>query len=178
MQNKTGMGASPGPRSPVDPGAVVLGIDPGTASTGFGVIEQRGTALASRGGGVISTKPQLPLERRLAAISSFIRDLIAEHRPAALAIEEIFFGRNAQTAFAVGQARGAVLAVAGAGGIPCFAYTPQAVKLAVCGSGRAGKEQVQRMVAALLSLPEPPASDHAADALALAICHAHQMGAR
>jgi len=172
MQNMTGMGASPGPRSPADGGAVVLGIDPGTASTGFGVVERRGGLFASRGGGVIATKPDLPLERRLAAISSCLTELIAEHRPAALAIEEIFFGRNVRTAFAVGQARGAVLAAAGAGGVPCFAYTPQAVKLAVCGSGRAGKGQVQRMVAALLSLEEPPVSDHAADALAVAICHA------
>jgi crossover junction endodeoxyribonuclease RuvC len=169
------MGVSSGPHSPADGGAVVLGIDPGTASTGFGVVERRGAVLASRGGGVISTKPNLPLEHRLAAISSFLQDLIAEHRPAALAIEEIFFGRNVRTAFAVGQARGAVLAAAGAEGVPCFAYTPQAVKLAVCGSGRAGKEQVQRMVAALLSLPEPPASDHAADALALAICHQNNL---
>jgi crossover junction endodeoxyribonuclease RuvC len=174
MQNKTGMGASPGPHSPANRRAVVLGIDPGTASTGFGVIERRGAVLTARGGGVISTKPHLPLERRLAAISSCLHELIAEHQPAALAIEEIFFGRNVRTAFAVGQARGAVLAAAGAGGIPCFAYTPQAVKLAVCGSGRAGKAQVQRMVAALLSLEAPPASDHAADALAVAICHANR----
>jgi crossover junction endodeoxyribonuclease RuvC len=178
MQNMTGMGISPGPLSPVDDGAVVLGIDPGTASTGFGIVAQRHGALASRGGGVISTRADEPLERRLAAISSCILDLIVEHRPTALAIEDIFFGRNVRTAFAVGQARGAVLAAAGAGGIPCFAYTPQAVKLAVCGSGRAGKEQVQRMVAALLGLDEPPASDHAADALALAICHANQVGVR
>jgi crossover junction endodeoxyribonuclease RuvC len=176
MQNMTGMGVSPGPRSPADGGAVVLGIDPGTASTGFGIVERRGSILASRGGGVISTKPNVPLERRLAAISSSLGELIAEHGPDALAVEDIFFGRNVRTAFAVGQARGAVLAAAGAAGIPCFAYTPQAVKLAVCGSGRAGKEQVQRMVAALLGLPEPPASDHAADALALAICHANQVG--
>lgn len=168
------MGISPGPCRQVDDGSVVLGIDPGTASTGFGMVERRGGALVSRGGGVISTKPDQPLERRLAAISSCLQELIAEHQPAALAVEDIFFGRNVQTAFAVGQARGAVLATAGAGGIPCFAYTPQAVKLAVCGSGRARKEQVQRMVAALLGLAEPPPSDHAADALAVAICHANR----
>jgi crossover junction endodeoxyribonuclease RuvC len=87
-------------------------------------------------------------------------------------VEEIFFGRNTRTAFAVGQARGVVLAVAGLRGIGCFAYTPQAVKLSVCGAGQAGKEQVQRMVAALLGLPALPEPDHAADALAVAICHA------
>jgi crossover junction endodeoxyribonuclease RuvC len=176
MQNTTRMRVSPRHhRPPPDGGTVVLGIDPGTASTGFGLVERRGGALVSLGGGVISTKAGEPLELRLAAIASSLEELIAAHRPAALAVEDIFFGRNVRTAFAVGQARGAVLAAAGAGGIPCFAYTPQAVKLAVCGSGRAGKEQVQRMVAALLGLPSPPASDHAADALALAICHASQM---
>jgi crossover junction endodeoxyribonuclease RuvC len=156
-------------------GTVVLGIDPGTASTGFGLVERRGTTLAALSGGVISTTPDQPLEHRLAAIAARIDELIAAHRPAALAIEDIFFGRNVRTAFAVGQARGAVLAAAGASEVPCFAYTPQAVKLAVCGSGRAAKDQVQRMVAALLGLDAPPASDHAADALALAICHTNQM---
>src|SRR5690242_2695113 len=169
------MRASPRPARRFDHGPVVLGIDPGTASTGFGLVERRGGTLVSRGGGVISTSADDPLECRLAAIAACIQDLIDEHRPAALAVEDIFFGRNVRTAFAVGQARGAVLAAAGAGGIPCFAYTPQAVKLAVCGSGRAGKDQVQRMVAALLGLGGPPASDHAADALALAICHANRM---
>jgi crossover junction endodeoxyribonuclease RuvC len=155
--------------------SVVLGIDPGTASTGFGVVERTGGALGALTGGVIRTPAEEPLERRLASIAARLEELIAEHRPGALAIEDIFFGRNVQTAFAVGQARGAVLAVAGAAGVPCFAYTPQAVKLAVCGSGKAGKEQVQRMVAALLALEAPPASDHTADALALAICHGNRM---
>jgi crossover junction endodeoxyribonuclease RuvC len=154
------MSVSPRPARPSDKRSVVLGIDPGTASTGFGLVERRGAQLISLGGGVISTSADEPLERRLAAISSRLAELIASHGPAALAVEDIFFGRNVRTAFAVGQARGAVLAAAGAGGIPCFAYTPQAVKLAVCGNGRAGKDQVQRMVAALLGL---------------AICHANQM---
>ena len=179
MQNTTRMGASPSHTRPPDPsngrGAVVLGIDPGTASTGFGLVERCGGTLVSLGGGVISTRADEPLERRLAAIASCLEELIEAHCPSALAVEDIFFGRNVRTAFAVGQARGAVLATAGAIGIPCFPYTPQAVKLAVCGSGRAGKDQVQRMVAALLALPDPPESDHAADALALAICHASQM---
>jgi crossover junction endodeoxyribonuclease RuvC len=151
----------------------ILGIDPGTASTGFGVVESRPDRLAAVSGGVISTSARLPLEQRLAAISRRLADLIAEHSPAALAIEDIFFGRNVRTAFAVGQARGAVLAVAGTHDLPCFAYTPQAIKLAVCGNGAAAKDQVQRMVAALLGLSAPPESDHAADALAVAICHAN-----
>ncbi|MGH2978890.1 MAG: crossover junction endodeoxyribonuclease RuvC [Solirubrobacterales bacterium] len=151
----------------------VLGIDPGTASTGFGVVEARAQTLSTLTGGVISTGADVPLERRLASIAGHLSELLDEHRPDALAIEEVFFGRNARSAFAVGQARGAVLAAAGARQVPCFSYTPQAVKLAVCGSGAARKDQVQRMVAALLGLEAPPASDHAADALALAICHAH-----
>jgi crossover junction endodeoxyribonuclease RuvC len=152
----------------------VLGIDPGTASTGFGIVESRAHRLSTVCGGVISTSAGSPLEQRLAAIAASIGDLLEEHAPDALAIEEVYFGRNVRSAFAVGQARGAVLASAGGRDIPCFSYTPQAVKLAVCGSGAAGKDQVQRMVGALLSLPEPPKSDHAADALALAICHAFQ----
>jgi crossover junction endodeoxyribonuclease RuvC len=154
----------------------VLGIDPGTASTGFGVVDAGAQTLSTVTGGVISTGSDIPLERRLAAIAEHLSGLLDEHEPDALAIEEVFFGRNVRSAFAVGQARGAVLATAGAREVPCFSYTPQAVKLAVCGSGAAAKDQVQRMVGALLGLEAPPASDHAADALALAICHAHNAG--
>jgi crossover junction endodeoxyribonuclease RuvC len=152
---------------------VVLGIDPGTAHTGYGVVLTRGQSLAALDGGVIGTGPSEPLERRLARIYARISDLISEHRPDAVAVEELYFGQNARTAFAVGQARGVVLLSAGMAGVPCFSYSPQAVKQAVCGSGGAAKDQVQRMVGALLSLPEPPTPDHAADALAVAICHAN-----
>lgn len=152
----------------------VLGIDPGTASTGYGVVESRGGRLTAICGGVISTAAGEPLERRLGAIFNSLAELLDTHRPQAVAIEEIFFGRNVRTAFAVGQARGVVLSATGLRGVPCFAYTPQAVKLAVCGAGGAQKEQVQRMVAALLGLDRPPEPDHAADALAVAICHANQ----
>jgi crossover junction endodeoxyribonuclease RuvC len=151
---------------------VVLGIDPGTAHTGYGVVLSSARGLAALDGGVIETRPG-PLERRLAQIHARVCDLIAEHRPEAVAVEQLYFGQNARTAFAVGQARGVVLLSAGMAGVPCFSYTPQAVKQAVCGSGGAAKEQVQRMVGALLSLAEPPKPDHAADALAVAICHAH-----
>ena len=151
----------------------MLGIDPGTAHTGYGVVLSRGRRLAALDGGVIETRAGAPLERRLADIHARVCDLIREHRPAALAIEDLYFGRNAHSAFAVGQARGVVLLSAGMAGIPCFSYTPQVVKQAVCGTGGAGKQQVQRMVGALLSLPEPPNPDHASDALAVAICHAN-----
>ncbi|CAN5606040.1 crossover junction endodeoxyribonuclease RuvC [soil metagenome] len=152
---------------------VVLGIDPGTAHTGYGVVLARGRRLAALDGGVVKTAAGEPLERRLARIHARIGDLIAEHRPDYVAIEALYFGRNVRTAFAVGQARGVVMLSAGMSGLPCFSYTPQQIKQAVCGSGRAEKAQVQRMVGTLLSLPEPPEPDHASDALAVAICHAN-----
>jgi crossover junction endodeoxyribonuclease RuvC len=159
----------------IEPASIkILGIDPGTAATGYGVVESRAGRLRAICGGVISTTSEDPLERRLGAIFNSLVELLDAHDPDALAIEEIFFGRNVRTAFAVGQARGVVLSAAGLRGVPCFAYTPQAVKLAVCGAGGAQKDQVQRMVGALLGLERTPEPDHAADALALAICHANR----
>jgi crossover junction endodeoxyribonuclease RuvC len=152
---------------------IVLGIDPGTAHTGYGVVLARGRTLAALDGGVLHTEAHESLEQRLVSIHRHVCHLIEEHEPEAVAVEDLFFGQNARSAFAVGQARGVTLLAAGQAGIPCFSYTPQAVKQAVCGSGRAEKGQVQRMVGALLQLPEPPRPDHAADALAVAICHAN-----
>jgi crossover junction endodeoxyribonuclease RuvC len=152
-------------------GMIVLGIDPGTASTGYGVVAHRGGRLLALDGGVVATPAGEALERRLATIHQRICELLDEHRADALAVEELYFGANVKSAFAVGHARGAALLAAGIRELPCHGYTPQQIKGAVCGSGRAEKSQVQRMVAALLSLPEPPRSDHAADALAVAICH-------
>ncbi len=153
---------------------VVLGIDPGTAHTGYGVVLAGGRTLAALDGGVIETAAGRPLERRLALIHSQLCELIREHEPEAVAIEELYFGRNVRTAFAVGQARGVVMLAAGQAGLPCFSYTPQQIKQSVCGAGGAEKGQVQRMVGALLALPEPPEPDHAADALAVAVCHANR----
>jgi len=149
---------------------IVLGIDPGTASTGYGVVESSGSRLRALEDGVIQTAPGIPLERRLADIHARIGELLDGHAPHAIAIEELYFGANARTAFAVGQARGVVLLAAGQRGVPSRSYTPQQVKGAVCGHGRADKDQVARMVARLLGLDTPPAPDHAADALAVAIC--------
>ncbi|MGN6871374.1 MAG: crossover junction endodeoxyribonuclease RuvC [Solirubrobacteraceae bacterium] len=149
---------------------IVLGIDPGTASTGFGVIEGAGSRLHALTAGVIETHAGTPLERRLAEIHGHVGDLLDRYQPAALAIEELYFGANVRTAFAVGQARGVVLLAAGERGVPSRSYTPQQVKDAVCGHGRADKDQVGRMVARLLGLSGPPSPDHAADALAVAIC--------
>jgi crossover junction endodeoxyribonuclease RuvC len=152
---------------------IVLGIDPGTANTGYGVVARRGGRLAALDGGVIATSSAQALERRLATIFTRIEELLDEHEPAAVALEELYFGGNVSSAMAVGQARGVVMLAAGRRGIACSGYTPQQIKGAVCGSGRADKGQVQRMVQAVLALPEPPKPDHAADALAVAICHAN-----
>ena len=150
---------------------IVLGVDPGLANTGYGVVAHRGGRPVALDGGVIDTPAGLPAERRLAHIHERVQALLAEHEPQAVALEELYFGANARSAFAVGQARGVVMLAAGQRGVPCAGYTPQQVKGAVCGSGRAGKEQVARMVGALLGLPAPPRPDHAADALAVALCH-------
>lgn len=151
----------------------VLGIDPGLANTGYGVVARRGGRLVALDGGVIETPAGLAAELRLAALFARVEDLLAEHEPECVALEALYFGQNVRTAFAVGQARGVVVLAAGRRAIPCADYTPQQVKGAVCGSGRAGKDQVGRMVQALLGLAEVPAPDHAADALAVAICHAN-----
>jgi crossover junction endodeoxyribonuclease RuvC len=149
---------------------IVLGIDPGTADTGYGVVESSGSRLRALADGVIQTRAGVPLERRLTDIHASVEELLERHSPDAVAIEQLYFGANVRTAFAVGQARGVVLLAAGQRGIPARSYTPQQVKGAVCGHGRAGKEQVARMVAQLLGLAAPPVPDHAADALAVAIC--------
>jgi crossover junction endodeoxyribonuclease RuvC len=153
---------------------IVLGIDPGLANTGYGVVRLRGGRLAALDGGVVLTPAGIPAELRLASIHRSIGDLLDLHEPDAVALEQLYFGQNVRTAFAVGQARGVVMAAAGARAIVCHSYTPQQVKAAVCGSGRAAKDQVGRMVAAILALAEPPREDHAADALAVAICHANR----
>jgi crossover junction endodeoxyribonuclease RuvC len=149
---------------------IVVGIDPGTASTGYGVLEGSGSQLRLHTAGVIETRAGAPLERRLAEIHARVGQLLDDHGAEGVAIEELYFGANVRTAFAVGQARGVVLLAAGQRGVPSRSYTPQQVKGAVCGNGRAGKEQVGRMVARLLGLSAPPTPDHAADAVAVAIC--------
>jgi crossover junction endodeoxyribonuclease RuvC len=150
---------------------IVLGIDPGLANTGYGVVARRDGRLLALDGGVIATPAGVSIERRLARIATRLRELLAEHGCEAMALEELYFGANAQSAFAVGHARGVAMLVAGERGLACSSYTPQQVKSAVCGSGRAAKDQVARMVQTLLCLPRPPAPDHASDALAVAVCH-------
>jgi crossover junction endodeoxyribonuclease RuvC len=149
-----------------------MGIDPGVASTGFGIVRAAGGNMAALDGGVIEAPADRRTEGRLAQIHEALTELLASHRPEAVALEDVYFGRNVRSAIAVGQARGVILLAAAQAGVPCFDYTPQAVKTAVCGNGAAPKHQVQDMVGLLLGLPGPPESDHAADALAAAICHA------
>jgi crossover junction endodeoxyribonuclease RuvC len=150
---------------------IVLGIDPGTANTGFGVVERRAGRLFALDGGVITTRPEAPMQIRLANIHRRVCELMDTHLVTVISMEDIYFGRNASSAFGVGQARGVVMLAAGQRRLDCVSYTPQQVKHAVCGSGRAEKEQVARMVQSLLALDAPPRPDHAADALAIAICH-------
>jgi crossover junction endodeoxyribonuclease RuvC len=153
-------------------GVIVIGIDPGTANTGFGVVRMAGGRMVALDGGVIETDPDSRVEQRLAKLHKTLGELIRWHEPRAMALEELFFGKNVASALSVGEARGVALLAAASQGLPCFDYTPQAVKKAVCGSGSADKGQIQRMVANLLGLPEPPTPDHASDAFAIAICHA------
>jgi crossover junction endodeoxyribonuclease RuvC len=151
---------------------VVMGIDPGVANTGFGVVRVAGGRMSAVDAGVIEAPPTESLEVRLAQIHAELEQLVGWHSPEAVALEDLYFGRNVRSAIAVGQARGVAMLAAARHEVPCFDYTPQAVKMSVCGSGAAGKRQVQRMVGALLNLPHPPESEHAADALAVAVCHA------
>jgi crossover junction endodeoxyribonuclease RuvC len=155
---------------------VVMGIDPGAANLGFGIVRVEGNHMVALDGGVVETSAELPIESRLERIHRSLAELLAWHEPAALAIEDVYFGKNVRSAMVVGQASGIAMLAAAERGVKCFSYTPQAIKLAVCGSGSAGKSQVQRMVGTLLGLPEPPQPDHAADALAVAICHSGSAG--
>jgi crossover junction endodeoxyribonuclease RuvC len=149
----------------------VLGIDPGMSRCGYGAVVQRGAALCALAAGVIRTPASHPLPDRLAALEAELEALVADLRPAAVAVERVFFQVNVRTAMSVGQASGLALAVAARAGLPVVEYAPNEVKQAVAGYGGADKAQVQAMVAKLLGLARAPRPPDAADALALAICH-------
>ena len=148
---------------------IVLGIDPGTAALGWGIVESRSGRLRMIDAGCLETKPDASLPKRLLAIHALLDELIALHKPDLVAVERLFFSRNVQTAFAVGQARGVVLLAAAQAEVPVREATPNEVKVAVTGHGRAPKDQVGRMVAVCLGLAEAPRRDDTADALAVAI---------
>ena len=150
----------------------VLGIDPGTAACGYGIVETDGGRLKAVEHGWWPTPARERPELRLKRIHDAVADLIAKEAPAAVALEESYVGVDARTALSVGQARGAVLVACANAHVQCTEYPPATVKHAVCGYGRAEKAQVQRMVRAILGLDEIPTPHHAADALAVAICHA------
>lgn len=151
---------------------LVLGIDPGTAITGYAVVGQN-DGLHAVTYGVIRTPSDLPLAQRLLMIYQELTAVIRLHQPVAVAVEELFFSKNTRTAMSVGQARGIVLLAAAQAGLPVFHYKPAEVKQAVTGYGGASKSQVQEMVRLLLGLEAIPRPDDAADALAIAICHLH-----
>ena len=152
---------------------MVLGIDPGTAITGFGVVTEEGGASRALDYGVIRTPANQPLPQRLVTIYAELNALLDRHRPDAVAVEEVFFSKNARTALSVGHARGVILLAVAQRDIPLFHYKPTQVKQAVTGYGGADKRQIQEMVRMLLGLDAIPRPDDAADALAIALCHLH-----
>jgi crossover junction endodeoxyribonuclease RuvC len=151
---------------------LVLGIDPGTATTGYGLVRDREDgSLEEITHGTILTPPDMPAHQRLSLLYHKLNDLLLLHRPDGVAVEKLFFQTNVKTAIAVGQARGVVLLAISEAGLELGEYTPNEVKQAVAGYGSAGKKQIQEMVRVLLCLDEIPKPDDAADALAIAITH-------
>ena len=167
--------AFPGSPDPL----IILGIDPGTAVTGYGVVARSGGgAVALRECGVVRTQPRTPLPERLRDIYEGISEIIERHQPAAVAVEGVFFGKNARTAVVLGHARGAILLAAALRELPVAEYPPAEVKSAVVGTGRATKEQVGFMVRKLLKLREAPRPSDAADGVAVALCHCFRGGSQ
>jgi len=154
---------------------VILGIDTSLRSTGYGVLGTEGSRLKCLDCGNIPNGPKVPLTGCLKKIHTKVVELIAAYRPDCLSVESVIYGKNAGTMLVLGEARGAVLTAAADAGVPVYEYEPRRMKKAICGNGLAEKEQIQRMVKTLLNLAELPQND-AADALGLAICHAHSHG--
>ncbi len=153
----------------------ILGIDPGIAIVGYGVVEKRANKYIPIEYSAITTAAHTPLEERLEIIYDKMNELLTRIRPDVMSVEELFFNNNAKTAFSVGQARGVILLAAVKHSLPVFEYTPLQVKQALTGYGRADKNQIQQMTKAMLGLPTVPKPDDVADALAIAICHGNSM---
>ena len=151
----------------------VIGLDPGTAITGYGIVEGEDDALRLVHYGAILTKPDQPMPDRLNTLYTELRQVLSTHRPEAAVVEKLFFSKNVRTALSVGQGRGVALLALAQSDLPIFEYTPLEVKQSVVGYGRASKDQVQQLVKLLLQLDHLPEPDDAADALAIAICHLH-----
>lgn len=156
----------------------VLGIDPGYAIVGYGLVEKRGNSVTPLQYGVIRTAAELPIEARLVEIYDDLTQLLAAFMPESVAIEKLYFNTNEKTAINVSQARGVIVLACAKAGLPVFEYTPLQVKMSVVGYGRAEKKQVQEMTRSILNLKGIPKPDDAADALAIAVCHAHTAGSR
>ncbi len=157
---------------------IILGIDPGLAIVGWGIIEYKNTRFRTLAYGAIRTPAGMRTEERLKSIFDGMNELIEKYHPDAMAVEELFFNTNVTTGIRVAEARGVILLAAERAGLAIQEYTPLQVKQAVVGYGRAEKKQVITMVTMLLGLPKPPSPDDTADALAIAICHAHSGGSR
>ena len=151
----------------------IFGIDPGSQRTGYGCIDSDGSRCELVACGAITVPSGCPFPDRLVRIFDALAALLATHRPASVVVEEVFYGRNARSALKLGQARGVALLAAARAGLPVAEYAAATVKQAVVGYGRADKQQVQRMVALLLGLDEPPSPHDVSDALAVAVCHAY-----
>ena len=153
----------------------ILGIDPGIAIVGYGVVDKEANKYKTVAYDAITTRAHTPLEQRLQLVYQGVCMVIDEYKPEAMAIEELFFNNNAKTALTVGQARGVIILAAVQKGVPVFEYTPLQVKQALTGYGRASKGQIQQMMKSMLGLSEVPKPDDVADALAIAVCHGNSM---
>ena len=157
---------------------IILGIDPGYAILGYGIIEKTGNRFRPINYGAVTTPKDMTMDRRLERLYDDLRDIIEEYRPEVASIEQLYFNNNAKTAINVGQARGVAMLACIKGGLEIAEYTPLQIKQALVGYGRAEKKQVQFMVKTMLNLPEVPKPDDTADALAAAICHGHSADSR
>ena len=153
----------------------ILGIDPGIAIVGYGVVDKEGNSYKTIAYDAVTTRAHTPLPERLEKVYQGIDEIIKIYKPAAMSIEELFFNNNAKTALTVGQARGVIILAAVQNNLPVYEYTPLQVKQALTGYGRASKGQIQQMMKSMLGLTEIPKPDDVADALAIAVCHGNSM---
>lgn len=153
----------------------ILGIDPGIAIVGYGIVDKEGNRYKTVAYDAVTTRAHTPLEERLEKVYNGVNEIIKNYKPDVMSIEELFFNNNAKTALTVGQARGVIILAAVKNGVPVYEYTPLQVKQALTGYGRAGKTQIQQMMKSMLGLTEIPKPDDVADALAIAVCHGNSI---
>ncbi len=153
----------------------ILGIDPGIAIVGYGIVDKEGNRYKTVAYDAVTTRAHTPLEERLEKVYNGVDEIIKIYKPDVMSIEELFFNNNAKTALTVGQARGVIILAAVKNGVPVYEYTPLQVKQALTGYGRASKTQIQQMMKSMLGLTEIPKPDDVADALAIAVCHGNSI---